>query len=273
MRFTAQVEYSAVICNDAHGHWKTCATRCKEYVKETSRNAFAWQYGGMAILLIDDDRELCELMSRFLASEGFEVACEHDGIAGLARLRQDQFELAVVDIMMPGKNGMDLLRELRQSSSLPVIMLTARGEEMDRILVLELGADDYMPKPCNPRELAARIRAVLRRSELPQEQPEKQLNRFGSIEWHPQSRTICENGEPIDLTATEYNILTVLMQHAGEVVSKYELSQAALGKRHGPFDRTLDVHIGHLRKKISAADNTEARIKTVRSVGWLFVPE
>jgi len=227
----------------------------------------------MAILLIDDDRELCELMSRFLVSEGFDVSCEYDGVSGLSRLKQDQFELAVIDIMMPKKNGMDLLRELRQSSSLPVIMLTARGEEMDRILGLELGADDYMPKPCNPRELAARIRAVLRRSDAQQENDDKQNTRFGSLEWHPQSRTITEHGEPVDLTATEYNILTVLMQHAGEVVSKYELSQAALGKRHGPFDRTLDVHIGHLRKKISATDNTEARIKTVRSVGWLFVPE
>jgi len=227
----------------------------------------------MTILLIDDDRELCELMGRFLTSEGFAVAAEHDGISGLERLKQDAFELAVVDIMMPGKSGMDLLRELRQFSSLPVIMLTARGEEMDRIIGLELGADDYMPKPCNPRELAARIRAVLRRSEPQQEQNDKQISQLGDIEWHPQSRTIFKHGEPIELTATEYNILTVLMQHAGEVVSKYELSEAALGKRHGPFDRTLDVHIGHLRKKISDPDSTEARIKTVRSVGWLFVPE
>jgi len=144
---------------------------------------------------------------------------------------------------------------------------------MDRIIGLELGADDYLAKPCNPRELAARIRAVLRRSEPPQASNEKLRHQFGDLEWLPQSRTITQDGQTIDLTATEYNILTVLMQHAGEVVSKYELSEAALGKRHGPFDRTLDVHIGHLRKKISAADSNDARIKTVRSVGWLFVPE
>lgn len=227
----------------------------------------------MAILLIDDDRELCELMGRFLTSEGFEVAAEHDGIAGLERLKQDAFELAVVDIMMPGKNGMDLLRELRQFSSMPVIMLTARGEEMDRIIGLELGADDYLAKPCNPRELAARIRAVLRRSEPPQENSGKQNNRFGSIEWQSQSRTILEHGTALELTATEYNILATLMQHAGEVVSKHELSQAALGKRYGPFDRSLDVHIGHLRKKLAETANLEPRIKTVRSIGWLFVPE
>jgi len=227
----------------------------------------------MAILLIDDDRELCELMGRFLSSEGFDVAAEHDGNAGLERLKQDGFELAVLDIMMPGKNGMDVLRELRQFSSMPVIMLTARGEEMDRIIGLELGADDYLPKPCNPRELAARIRAVLRRSEQSQSGSEKQSNQFGSIEWQPQSRSISEHGNVLDLTATEYNILSTLMQRAGEVVNKHELSQAALGKRYGPFDRSLDVHIGHLRKKLDETTNHEPRIKTVRGIGWLFVPE
>ncbi|MDX8405325.1 MAG: response regulator transcription factor [Mariprofundus sp.] len=227
----------------------------------------------MTILLIDDDRELCELMSRFLNAEGFTVACAYDGKAGLDNLKQDTYALAVVDMMMPKKNGMDLLRELRQFSNLPVIMLTARGEEMDRIIGLELGADDYLAKPCNPRELAARIRAVLRRSEPQQADHEKQRHQFGNLEWLPQSRTITQNGHALELTATEYNILSVLMQHAGIVVSKYELSESALGKRHGPFDRTLDVHIGHLRKKISSPDSIDARIKTVRSVGWLFVPE
>ncbi|MDQ6993459.1 MAG: response regulator transcription factor [Mariprofundus sp.] len=227
----------------------------------------------MTILLIDDDRELCELMSQFLTGEGFEVSSEHDGIAGLAKLKSDNFELAVVDIMMPGKNGMDLLRELRQFSSLPIIMLTARGEEIDRIIGLELGADDYLAKPCNPRELAARIRAVLRRSEpTTKKGQEPQNRRFGNIVWQAQSRTISVDGHIMSLTASEYNILTVLMQHEGEVVSKYELSEIALGKRHGPFDRTLDVHIGHLRKKLSSTDGSEALIKTVRSVGWLFVP-
>ncbi|MDQ6997519.1 MAG: response regulator transcription factor [Mariprofundus sp.] len=230
----------------------------------------------MTILLVDDDRELCELMSRFLSSEGFDVACEHDGSAGLNRLLADSFELAVVDIMMPKKSGMDLLRELRQSSNIPVIMLTARGEDMDRILGLELGADDYIPKPCNPRELAARIRAVLRRSGGPQQENRDNNNvqrLFGGLEWQPESRLILEHGEIIELTATEYNILTELMQHAGAVVSKQQLSENALAKRLGPFDRSLDVHIGHLRKKLSPTMNQEPRIKTVRGVGWLFIPE
>jgi len=226
----------------------------------------------MTILLVDDDRELCDLMSRFLSSEGFEVSCEFDGCAGLERLKNDHFELAVVDIMMPKKSGMDLLRELRQTSNLPVIMLTARGEEMDRIIGLELGADDYIAKPCNPRELAARIRSVLRRTEQQSISTESATN-FGTLEWQPQSRTILNHSTPIELTATEYNILATLMQHAGEVVSKHDLSQAALGKRYGPFDRSLDVHIGHLRKKLPLTNNNQPRIKTVRSVGWLFISE
>lgn len=240
---------------------------------------FSWQYKRMHILLIDDDIELCELMSRFLRNEGFQVTATHDGDSGLRCIREQRFDLAILDIMMPGKNGMDVLRELRQSTSadshLPVIMLTARGDEMDRIIGLELGADDYLSKPCNPRELAARIRAVLRRTEFRQQSVSKSdsVHTLGSIEWHPQSRTVLEHGKIIELTATEYNILAFLMQHAGEVVDKHQLSKSALGKRLGPFDRALDVHIGHLRKKLAPAANHEPRIKTVRSVGWLFVPE
>jgi len=228
----------------------------------------------MRILLIDDDAGLCELMSRFLESEGFAVSCAHDGDTGLARAISGRFDLAVLDIMMPGKSGMDVLRELRRKSRLPVIMLTARGEETDRIIGLELGADDYLPKPCNPRELAARIRAVLRRSEGPSDERQPPaIRHVGSIEWHPHARKIMEHGHEIELTATEYNILAELMAHAGEVVSKHELSRNALGKRLGPFDRALDVHISHLRKKLSPLADGKARIKTVRGVGWLFVPE
>ncbi len=229
----------------------------------------------MRILLIDDDVELCELMVRFLGSEGFDVESANDGISGLDALLSGDYDLAVLDIMMPGKNGMDVLRELRQKSNIPVIMLTARGEEMDRIIGLELGADDYMPKPCNPRELSARIRAVLRRFEMQEHlvSQNDNIRIFGSIEWHPQSRSIYENGAVIELTATEFNILAALMEHAGEVVSKQELSKAALGKHYGPFDRSLDVHIGHLRKKISPVSDEQPRIKTVHSVGWLFVPD
>jgi len=230
----------------------------------------------MHILLIDDDTELTDLMRRFLSHEGFVVDSAADGEAGLKRIREDVFDLAVIDVMMPGKSGMDLLRELRTFSRLPVIMLTARGEEMDRIIGLELGADDYVPKPCNPRELAARIRAVLRRSEAAKQSDSKaqdeasQVQRIASFEWHPQSRRILEKGAELVLTSSEYNILSVLLDHAGEVVEKNTLSELALGKRHGPFDRTLDVHIGRIRKKLTPLDNGEARIKTVRGVGWLL---
>ncbi|HCS13045.1 MAG: DNA-binding response regulator [Zetaproteobacteria bacterium CG06_land_8_20_14_3_00_59_53] len=228
----------------------------------------------MNILLIDDDTELTDLMRRFLAHEGFNVDSASDGASGLERMLAESFDLAVIDVMMPGKNGMDVLRELRSFSQLPVIMLTARGEEMDRIIGLELGADDYIPKPCNPRELAARIRAVLRRAEggrVDEKAAEApQMKMIATFEWHPQSRRILENGEEIMLTSSEYNILGVLLRHAGEVVEKDALTEQALGKRHGPFDRTLDVHIGRIRKKLSPLGNGEPRIKTVRGVGWLL---
>jgi len=228
----------------------------------------------MNILLIDDDIELTDLMRRFLTHEGFSVDSESDGTAGLERMRTDTFDLAVIDVMMPGKNGMDVLRELRGFSQLPVIMLTARGEEMDRIIGLELGADDYIPKPCNPRELAARIRAVLRRAEgvrADEKQSDTpQVQHIAGFEWHPQSRRILEGGAELILTSSEYNILSVLLEHAGKVVEKNELTEQALGKHHGPFDRTLDVHIGRIRKKLAVMDNGEPRIKTVRGVGWLL---
>jgi len=228
----------------------------------------------MRILLVDDDIELCELLRRFFHSEGIEADYVHDGNAGMARACSGDFDLAVLDIMMPGKNGMDVLREIRQQSNLPVIMLTARGEDMDRIIGLELGADEYLPKPCNPRELTARIRAVLRRTESTShiDQMPKVI-RVGLIEWHQQSHTVFVQGKQVELTSTEYNILVVLIKHAGKVVTKRALSEAALGKRFGPFDRSLDVHIGHIRKKLLPLPDSMPCIKTIRSVGWLLISE
>ena len=227
----------------------------------------------MRILLVDDDIELCELLTRFLHTEGFDVSSAHDGEQGLKQACEGDFALLILDMMLPKKNGMDVLRELRQTSALPVLMLTARGEETDRIIGLELGADDYLPKPCNPRELAARIRAILRRSEAKQPGSKPQNIRFGDLLWQPKSRTVLYQSKPIELTSSEYNILSTLMEHAGEVVSKQELSKAALHRHFTAFDRSLDVHIGHLRHKIPPAANHSPRIKTVRGVGWLFVPE
>jgi len=228
----------------------------------------------MTILMIDDDTELCELMQRFLNGEGLPVECAHDGERGLEMALSGAYELAIIDIMMPGKNGMDVLRELRRESNLPVIMLTARGEDMDRIIGLELGADDYLPKPCNPRELAARIRAVLRRSEKQAETPcdkHPALIHCGALEWYPKSHLVFDSGQQLDLTSTEYNILTELIRRRGEVVSKQELSQQALGKRLGPFDRALDMHIANLRKKLSPGHSGEPIIRTMRGVGWLLI--
>jgi len=266
-------------CKQTEKHCNKCVKIVHIQVESCFPARITWQDKAVNILLIDDDIELTELMRRFLQHDGFSVDSAADGMDGLERMRTGAFDLAVIDVMMPGKNGMDVLRELRTFSRLPVIMLTARGEEMDRIIGLELGADDYVAKPCNPRELAARIRAVLRRSDAnrqeasqnkPQTEEAPQVQHIASFEWHPQSRRILENGAELVLTSSEYNILGVLLSHAGKVVDKHELSEQALGKRHGPFDRTLDVHIGRIRKKMAPLASGEARIKTVRSVGWLL---
>ncbi|MDX8402065.1 MAG: response regulator transcription factor [Mariprofundaceae bacterium] len=225
----------------------------------------------MAILMIDDDRELCALMQRFLAGEGWRLDCAHDGETGLAKARDGDYELAIIDIMMPGMNGMEVLRALRRDSSLPVIMLSARGEEMDRILGLELGADDYLPKPCNPRELAARIRAILRRSAA-RDDRDRPI-RCGALSLHDDAHLICENDRRLDLTRSEYNILAELIRHGGEVVTRQELSRRALGKPLGPFDRALDMHIANLRKKLTPKADGESVIRTVRGVGWMLLPE
>ncbi len=227
----------------------------------------------MSILMIDDDIELCELMQRFLSGENIPVDLAHDGVRGLEMALSGRYELAIVDIMMPGKNGMDVLRDIRAQSTIPVIMLTARGEETDRIIGLELGADDYLPKPCNPRELAARIRAVLRRSDHGSSPAQPESLSIGSIEWHPKSHQIFDSGRLLSLTATEYALLACLLEHAGEVVDKQQASKAALGRSMGRFDRSLDVHIANLRKKLAPAENSEFRIRTVRGVGWLFVEQ
>jgi len=224
----------------------------------------------MTILMVDDDQELCVLIQSFLAHEGYDVCCTHDGITGLQMAQQGSFDLMILDMMLPGKNGMDLLRELRQTSPLPTLMLTARGDDMDRILGLELGADDYLPKPCNPRELAARIRAILRRTQaLPMEQhPPTQS--IGALVWHPKSRQFFLQERALTLTSTEYDLLALLITHHGEVISKEQVSQSVLGRKHGIFDRSLDVHITNLRKKLSVHPYAPV-IQTIRSIGWVLI--
>ena len=222
------------------------------------------------VLIIDDDTELCELLSEFLGQEGFEVDAVFDGAAGARRALEQRHDLVVLDVMLPGLNGFDVLRQIRGSSKLPVIMLTARGEEVDRIVGLEIGADDYLPKPFNPRELVARIRAVLRRANaLDSDHPA--VVEVADLRVDPGNRTVVRSGEEISLTGIEFELLTVLVRMAGRVVERNELSKAALGRRTSPYDRSLDVHLSNLRKKLGPLPDGGERIKTVRGVGYQYV--
>ena len=221
------------------------------------------------ILLVDDDEELCQLLRDFLAREGFEVDVAHDGESALRRAVAGDYDALILDVMLPQRSGLDLLRELRRDSALPVLMLTALGEDIDRILGLELGADDYVPKPCNPREIAARLRAILRRT---RGEGEARLNdvSVGPVSLRAASRSVSLRGEPVTLTGTEFNILAILLREAGHVVSKETLSQDVLGRPLGPFDRSIDVHISKLRRKLGNAADRKSLIGTVHRGGYLF---
>jgi len=221
------------------------------------------------ILLADDDRELCALLAEFLQSEGFSVIQAYDGEASLKMALNEPCDLMVLDIMMPKLNGMQVLKELRKTSSLPVVMLTARGEPVDRIIGLEIGADDYIPKPCNPRELVARIRAVLRRASAPNDS--ESAIEVDDVRLVPQTRVVLVNNEPVELTSTEFSLLAVLLSSAGEVVSKEQLSEKGLGRRLALYDRSIDMHVSHLRKKLGVMPDGMERIKTIRGSGYLYV--
>lgn len=222
-----------------------------------------------AILLIDDDVELCELVSEYLGGEGFAIDVAYDGTAGLDRALGGGHELIILDVMLPGLTGFEVLRRLREASSVPVLMLTARGEEVDRIVGLEMGADDYLAKPFNPRELAARIRAVLRRAQAAPETGERLVVNDLVVDLGTRSVTV--DGAEIELTGVEFSLLESLARSAGNVVSRDELSRAALYRRASAFDRSLDVHISNLRRKLGPSEDGGARIKTVRGVGYQYV--
>jgi two-component system response regulator CpxR len=224
------------------------------------------------LLLVDDDREFCALLRDYLGGEFFDVSCVHDGVAALDALHAGSFDIVVLDVMMPRKNGLDVLRELRQFTATPVLMLTARGEELDRIVGLEVGADDYLPKPCNPRELVARLRAILRRTQTSRP-PDSAPLRVLDLELRPTELRVLCDGRDLGLTGAEYATLEVLLRHAGQVVTKADLMQAAFGRRLGPFDRSLDMHISRLRRKLYVHGRGVERIRTVRGVGYLFVIE
>ncbi len=222
------------------------------------------------ILLVDDDIELCRLVSEYLEGEGWEVAAVHDGEAGVERILAEVWDLVILDIMLPGCNGLDVLRRIRERSSVPVVMLTARGDEVDRIVGLELGADDYLPKPFNPRELAARMRAVMRRAGGGKEGRTDSLV-VGDLILDMGARSLLRNGAAIELTGAEYELLEMLLERAGSVVSREELSGRALGRRPSPFDRSLDTHLSNLRKKLGPFPGGRERLKTVRGVGYQYV--
>ncbi len=227
------------------------------------------------VLVIDDDIGLCELVAEYLEPEGYKVEAVHDGESGVRRALSAEHELAVLDVMLPGINGFEVLRRIRARSRLPIVMLTARGEDVDRIVGLEIGADDYLPKPFNPRELVARINAVLRRAR-PDESIEKQPREtlvVGDIEMDDRTRTVRRAGEAVELTAVEYDLLKKLLQMPGHVLTKEELVKDVLHRNLSPFDRSIDMHISNLRKKLGHHVRGAERIKTVRGVGYIYVSQ
>lgn len=223
----------------------------------------------MKILLVDDDLELGTMLSQYLIAEGFDAQLVLTGKAGVAGALSGDFNAMILDIMLPDMSGIDVLRQVRQNSRLPVIMLTAKGDNIDRVIGLEMGADDYVPKPCYPRELVARLRAVLRRVE---EQPAVVENTdvigWGDLTLNPATRTSEWKNVPFDLTASEFNLLDLLLRSPDRVVSKDELSEKGLGRPREAYDRSVDVHISNIRQKLSALTQETINIETVRSIGY-----
>jgi len=224
------------------------------------------------ILIIDDDEELCELVAEYLTVEGFETEAVYDGESGLKRALSNEYDLITLDVMLPKKNGFDVLRELRQTSKIPVLMLTARGDDMERIAGLEIGADDYLPKPFNPRELVARLRAILRRVQTEQESNQGEIDKLqvDDVEVQISARSANKNGEDLGLTSVEFDLLAELLRQAGKVIKKDDLSEQVLERKLSPWDRSLDMHISNLRKKLGSREDDTERIKTVRSVGYIY---
>ena len=227
------------------------------------------------LLLADDDTSLCAMLKEYLQVEGYSVDVANDGQSALNKALNDSFDLLVLDVMMPKMNGLEVLKALRQKSTLPVLMLTARGDDVDSIIGLGLGADDYVAKPCNPAVLSARIQAILRR--LPQNAVDSpasdELDRIllDDVEIRPGERRVLVEDSDLSLTSTEYNILELLANEAGHVVEKDRLYEQVLGRKFTLYDRSLDMHISSIRKKLGPLKNGQERIKTVRGVGYQYV--
>lgn len=221
------------------------------------------------ILIIDDDRELGEMLKEFLAPDHLDVSARLNGEDGLQALQDETWDLLILDIMLPGMNGIEVLKQIRQDSDIPVIMLTARGDDVDRILGLEFGADDYLSKPFNPRELLARIKAIMRRSRTDEKRSEALA--VGSLELDVRSRRVSAGGESIRLTGTEFELLRCLAESPGKVVPKEQLTQQVLGRRHMPYDRSIDTHVSNVRGKLSSAGVDNPSIRSQRGVGYLLL--
>ena len=220
--------------------------------------------------MIDDDRELGDMITDFLAGDNLEVTVRHSGEAGIEEFKSGDYDLIILDIMMPGISGLDVLKKVRLTSTVPVIMLTARGDDVDRIIGLEFGADDYLPKPFNPRELVARIKAILRRAQ-PQSEDSEVLE-LGEIRLDSRTHKAGVNQNELQLTGTEFEILKCLLETPGKVVNKEYLSERALGRRLLPYDRSVDTHISNLRGKLEKAGNRNETIQNQRGVGYLLIP-
>jgi two-component system OmpR family response regulator len=225
------------------------------------------------VLLVDDDVELASMLREYLQQEGFETTAVHDGEAGAREALSGDYAIVVLDVMLPGLSGVEVLRRIRVRSRVPVLMLTAKGDDVDRIVGLELGADDYVPKPCTPRELVARIRAILRRSEGGDALVPSGPISVGPLRLWPERRYAEWDGQAIELTSTEFNLLALLARNAGRVVSRAELSEQGLGRPLARFDRAIDVHVASLRQKVGMLGDGRSCIQTVRGQGYQLVRE
>lgn len=220
------------------------------------------------ILLVDDDQAFCHMLIEYLGGEGMAVSAVHDGETGCREATSGNFDLVLLDVMMPGISGIEVLRHIRRHGELPVLMLTAKGDDLDRIIGLELGADDYLPKPCNPRELAARLRAVLRRSGGKQEARSAEMAAGETLSLSSAKRVARWRGEALQLTSTEFNVLEVLYEHAGQIVTKAELANRVLGRTPARYDRSLDMHVSNLRRKLGKFDDGRPPIQTIHGIGY-----
>src|SRR5258705_3716770 len=225
------------------------------------------------ILGIDDDTELCELVTEYLEPDGYKVEAVQDGEAGVARALSGEHVLAVLDYLLPGINGFEVLLQVRARSGLPIVMLTARGDDVSRIVGLQNGADDYLPKPFNPLELVARINAVLRRAQPQPDKSKPEVIVIGDIEMDNRTRTVRRDSQAIELTVVEYSLLEKFLQTPGRVITREELVKEILHRELSPFDRSIDTHVSNLRKKIGHEVNGAERIKTIRGIGYIYAPE